>query len=209
VSQLTSATEGRHYRDDGPLLDALGTALSGRNRDRAALPLSTSALLPLVVLLVVPSDQAPAALAVALSLAVLANAQITRTEHGAPFDWLVPPLLRLAEYSALLRLTALVAPDAVPACYALLAAVAYHHYDVVYRLRDRNELPPRWLRWLGLGWEGRLLAAALLAHLGVLAPGLIIAAVVLGAVYVIDGVVGWLRSGRHAAADAGVEEAEV
>jgi hypothetical protein len=208
VSQLTSATEGRHYRDDGPLLDALASALHRRNGAGTALLMSAVVLLPFAVLVPMPRDQAALALAAAALIAALANARVARTEHGGLFDWLVPPLLRLGEYAALLRLTALVAPDAVPACYALLAVLAYHHYDIVYRLRDRGELPPRWLRWFGLGWEGRLLAAALLAHLGLLGSGLLVAAVVLAVVYVTDGVLGWRRSGRHAAVDAGLNEVE-
>jgi hypothetical protein len=208
VSQFTSATEARHYRDDGPLVDLLGRVKRPGEAASAALPLTVVVLLPLLALASVPGEHAPVVLAVTTLVAAAGNARAQHREHSGLFDWLVPPLLRLGEYAALLRLTAVVAPDAVPACYALLAALAYHHYDVVYRLRDRGELPPRWLRWFGLGWEGRLLAAALLAHLGLLASGLLVAAVVLGVVYVTDGVLGWLRSERHAAVDAGLNEAE-
>lgn len=208
MSALTSPGEARHYRDDGPLVDLLGRALRRGNLSAAALPCTVVVLLPLVGLALVSGAGAAGTLAALTLVAAASNARVARAEHTGRLDWLVPSLLRLGEYAALLRLTTLVAPDAVPACYALLAALAYHHYDVVYRLRDRGELPPRWLRWLGLGWEGRLLAAALLASLGVLATGLSVGALVLGVVYVTDGVLGWLRSGRHAAAGTGLDEVE-
>ncbi len=209
MSALTPKGEARHYRDDGPLIDVLGRSLGRGDTFTVALPFTVVVLLPLVVLLFTPSAQAAVVLAVATLVAAVSNAGVARTEHTGRLDWLVPSLLRLGEYAALLRLTTLVAPDAVPACYALLAALAYHHYDVVYRLRDRGELPPRWLRWLGLGWDGRLLGAALLASVGMLGSGLAVAAAMLGVVYVADGVLGWLRSGRHAALENGLAEAEV
>ncbi|WP_262387002.1 DUF5941 domain-containing protein [Streptomyces sp. TRM49041] len=81
-------------------------------------------------------------------------------------DWLVPPVLRAAEYCTVLVLAARSeAPGALPAAFGLVAAVAYHHYDTVYRIRGGTGAPPAWLvRALG-GQEGRTLLVAVLAAL--------------------------------------------
>ena len=49
------------------------------------------------------------------------------------------------------------------AAFALLCALAFRHYDLVYRLRHRGVAPPRWLDRAGGGWDGRLLAGFVLA----------------------------------------------
>ena len=67
--------------------------------------------------------------------------------------WAVPPALRAAEYGALLWIGAVA--GAVPAAFALLCAITFRHYDIVYRLRQRGELPPHWLNRAAGGWDGR------------------------------------------------------
>ncbi|WP_269858905.1 DUF5941 domain-containing protein [Streptomyces sp. RPT161] len=84
-------------------------------------------------------------------------------------DWLVPPILRATEYTVILALAARSGvPGALPAAFGLVAAVAYHHYDTVYRIRGGTGAPPRALVRATGGHEGRLLvitvASALLAH---------------------------------------------
>ncbi|MEU6005263.1 DUF5941 domain-containing protein [Streptomyces sp. NPDC047453] len=83
-----------------------------------------------------------------------------------PLDWLVPPLFRAAEYVTVLVLAARAEVNgALPAAFGLVAAVAYHHYDTVYRIRGNAGAPPVWLvRALG-GQEGRTLFVTLLAAL--------------------------------------------
>ncbi|MFJ2566083.1 DUF5941 domain-containing protein [Streptomyces sp. NPDC087568] len=83
-----------------------------------------------------------------------------------PLDWLVPPLFRAAEYGTVLVLAASADVNgALPAAFGLVAAVAYHHYDTVYRIRGSAGAPPAWLvRALG-GQEGRTLLVTLLAAL--------------------------------------------
>ncbi|WJV51134.1 DUF5941 domain-containing protein [Streptomyces flavofungini] len=80
-------------------------------------------------------------------------------------DWLVPPLFRAAEYVTVLVLAAKADVNgSLPAAFGLVAAVAYHHYDTVYRIRGVGA-PPRWLvRAIG-GHEGRTFAVTVLAAL--------------------------------------------
>lgn len=84
----------------------------------------------------------------------------------APLDWLVPPFFRAAEYGTILVLAAKAEVNgALPAAFGLVAAVAYHHYDTVYRIKGGVGAPPRWLvRAIG-GQECRILVVALAAAL--------------------------------------------
>ncbi|MEV5882270.1 DUF5941 domain-containing protein [Streptomyces sp. NPDC052020] len=105
----------------------------------------------------------------ALGYAVTSGLAVARPLKGS-LDWLVPPFLRAAEYGTVLLLaTKAEAGSAVngvlPAAFGLVAAVAYHHYDTVYRIRGDAGAPPHWLvRAIG-GHEGRTLLAAVLAVL--------------------------------------------
>jgi hypothetical protein len=116
--------------------------------------------------------------------------------HDHPFAWIAPPLLRTLEYGFFIALTALAAPDAAPFCFAFLGVLAFHHYDVVYRLRHQHTEPPTWVRAVGGGWDGRILVASVLALTGVLGPGLVVAAVVLGLVWGTESASSWLRFAR-------------
>lgn len=123
-------------------------------------------------------------------------------------DWLVPPFLRVVEYGLLIALTALAAPDALPVCYALLCVLAFHQYDIVYRLRHQRRIPPPWLQAVGGGWDGRLLVAAILALAGVLGWGLLAGTIALAVVYVAESVASWIRfaQGSQPAADEGDDD---
>ncbi|MFJ8897047.1 DUF5941 domain-containing protein [Streptomyces sp. NPDC102359] len=95
---------------------------------------------------------------------VVCSAAAVRRPLTGPLDWLVPPLFRAAEYGTVLLLAARADVNgALPAAYGLVSAVAYHHYDTVYRIRGDAGAPPRLLvRAIG-GHEGRTLAVAVLA----------------------------------------------
>lgn len=81
-------------------------------------------------------------------------------------DWLVPPLFRAAEYGTVLILAGKAEVNgALPAAFGLVAAVAYHHYDTVYRIRGNAGAPPRWLVRASGGHEGRTLMVVVLAAL--------------------------------------------
>ncbi|MEU8826960.1 DUF5941 domain-containing protein [Streptomyces sp. NPDC048636] len=85
---------------------------------------------------------------------------------SGPLDWLVPPVFRAAEYGTILVVAARSEVNgALPAAFGLVAAVAYHHYDTVYRIRGGAGAPPHWLvRAIG-GHEGRILAVTVAAAL--------------------------------------------
>ena len=110
--------------------------------------------------------------------------------------WLVPPLLRAIEYSFLIALTIIADPDAMPLCFALVAVVALHHYDTVYRLRHQRLAPPAWIDAIGGGWDGRMLLASVFALAGLLDAALLVASVGLALVYAVESTSSWLRYGR-------------
>jgi hypothetical protein len=179
------------YRDDGPLGALIGRAGRGVAVGETALCVLGGALLALAAALL-PLE----AIAGAAVVAVLLVAAGSQRPHAGRLAWLVPPLLRVLEYAFLIRLTAVADGDAMPLCFALLCVLAFHHYDTVYRLRHQRVPPPAWVRAAGGGWEGRVLAACVLALAGVLGPGLLVAALGLGALFVTETVVSWVRFAR-------------
>jgi hypothetical protein len=184
------------YRDDGPLARALGGALGAR----AALPplaLVAAGAAPLLALLALGGDDvALPAVAAAVAWLVLAGALSQGRPHDDRFAWGVPVLLRLVEYAGLLWFAALAGASAVPAAFALLTALAFRHYDVVYRLRYQGVAPPRWLEVAAGGWDGRLLLGFGLLAAGALPAGLFVAAALLAVVLVGESIVGWMRFER-------------
>ncbi|MGB8943992.1 MAG: DUF5941 domain-containing protein, partial [Streptomyces sp.] len=107
----------------------------------------------------------PWVIVAAVIYVVTSGLAVARPLKGA-LDWLVPPFFRAAEYGTVLLLAANADVNgALPAAFGLVSAVAYHHYDTVYRIRGDAGAPPHWLvRAIG-GHEGRTLAVALAAAL--------------------------------------------
>ncbi|MFD7836350.1 DUF5941 domain-containing protein [Streptomyces sp. NPDC059761] len=140
--------------------------------------------------------------------AVLAGAAVARPLKG-PLDWLLPPLFRCAEYVTVLALAVNAdVPGALPAAFGLVAAVAYHHYDTVYRIRGGSGAPPRWLVWTIGGHDGRvLLTAALAAALATRATDFPVAltalAVFVALVVLVESIRFWVSSGAPAVHDEG------
>ena len=184
------------YRDDGPV----GAALGGVAAPAVRLPpvaLVAAGVLPLIVAVAAAGGDASEGLAaLVVGWLVLLGGASSGREDTSRFRWLSPPLLRLAEYAALLWLGSIAGGSGVAAAFALLAAVAFRHYDLVYRLRHRSVAPPRWVSALGLGWDGRLLVALVLLLLGGLTAGLFVLAAVLGTVFAVESALGWSRAGR-------------
>lgn len=121
---------------------------------------------------------------------------------GGKFGWLLPGILRAIEYGLLVRLVAVIDPGAMPAAFGFLAAMAYHHYDTVYRWRHTGRGPAPWANPAGLGVEGRLLVlAGLVSVTADLTVPLAVLAVAMGVTFLAESAVGWrawLRSGPTA-----------
>ena len=189
------------YRDDGPLARALGRLLSPWLR------------LPAPVLLlagVAPLLAGAATWGGRVSLGVAAGVLawaivLGGASRGRPGQlktrWSEAPLLRLAEYGGLLWIAALEGAGTYPAAFALLGALAFRHYDLTYRLRHRAATPARWVDALAGGWDGRLVAGFVLLAAGALPAGYFVAAAVLGALFVGESVLGWMRAARGPASE--------
>jgi phosphatidylglycerophosphate synthase len=196
--------------DSGPLAQGFAAAFRGAAR---ALP---SFAPPVAALTGAAAVVATAALApaggpwpavAALGYACASGLAVARPLKGA-LDWLVPPFFRAAEYLTVLVLAARSdAPGALPAAFGLVAAVAYHHYDTVYRIRGGTGAPPAWLvRTIG-GHEGRTLVVAVLAaaltagdHFTVALTAL---AVAVALVVLVESIRFWVSSGAPAVHDEG------
>ena len=144
------------YRDDGPLGTAIGRAL-GRRIPLPAIALLLVAGLPLLVAIAVEGDGASHGLVAAvIAWAVLIGGLASGRRLTDRLRWTVPPALRAIEYGGLLWIGAVAGEDALPATFALLCAITYHHYETVYGLRHRGVRPAE----LGQRRGGRLGRAA-------------------------------------------------
>ncbi|MEU5025469.1 DUF5941 domain-containing protein [Streptomyces milbemycinicus] len=154
--------------DSGPLAQGFATALRGVARRLPALAAPALALLGAAVVVAVAaltSFGSPWVVVAAAGYALTSGLAVARPLKG-PLDWLVPPVFRAAEYGTILVLAADSGVNgALPAAFGLVSAVAYHHYDTVYRIRGGTGAPPHWLvRAIG-GHEGRTLAVTVAAAL--------------------------------------------
>lgn len=143
----------------------------------------------------------------AVVYAMLSGMAVSRPLKGA-LDWLVPPAFRAAEYCTVLVLAARSdVQGALPAAFGLVSAVAYHHYDTVYRIRGGTGAPPQWLvRTIG-GHEGRTLVVAVLAAVftrhAAFTVALTTVAVAVALVVLVESIRFWVSSGAPAVHDEG------
>jgi hypothetical protein len=74
-----------------------------------------------------------------------------------------------------------------------MTVVAFHHYDTLYRAMQ-DAAAPRWILWLGLGWEVRTIVVLALAVAGTATAtaGLTWGAWLLAALFVVIASVQWL-----------------
>ncbi len=109
------------------------------------------------------------------------------------FGWGVTTGLRVFELGVIALIV--VAGNFSVIAFWIVFAIAYHHYDVLYRSLQ-GAAPPRWLTWFGFGWDGRLLVIVVVAITAVWEPSLMI--VLTWWVLWFAGVasVQWLRSSR-------------
>ena len=127
------------------------------------------------------------------ALAGLVPAATRRRWWAGRAAWAVPALLRLLELGAVALVALVWHPSVVVAAFWWMAVVAFHHYDTLYRAMQ-GAASPRWLVWLGLGWEGRTLVVVALAAAGAAAllAGLGWGAALLAVLFVVVASVQWL-----------------
>lgn len=154
--------------DTGPLAEAASRSLraSVRSLPSYAAPALAAAGGAFLVALALVTPYGTWWPLIGAAVYVLTSALAVARPLAGPLDWLVPPVFRAAEYGLVLVLAARSEVNgALPAAFGLVAAVAYHHYDTVYRIRGGTGAPPRRLvRAIG-GHEGRALAVTLAAAL--------------------------------------------
>jgi hypothetical protein len=181
------------YRDDGPLGTAIGRAL-GRRLPVPPIALLAVAGLPLLLAIVLEGDGASDGLvAGVVAWVVLFGGLASGRPLTDRLRWLVPPALRAIEYATLLWIGAVAADDALPATFALLCAITYHHYENVYGLRHRGEPTPAAVTAAGLGWDGRLVLGVVLLVAGALPAGFYVLAAPLAVLFVGETIRGWRR----------------
>lgn len=190
--------------DSGPLAEVIARFLPGPSRPTA--PLSAAAGALLVTLGAWAWGPSWWVVLMAGGYIMASAEAIERPLKGA-LDWLIPPFFRAAEYCTVLILAAKADVNgALPAAFGLVAAVAYHHYDTVYRIRGNAGASPAWLvRAIG-GHEGRtllvtVLAAALTASQFTVALTALAVAVAL--LVLVESIRFWVSSGAPAVHDEG------
>ncbi|GAA4813189.1 DUF5941 domain-containing protein [Streptomyces ziwulingensis] len=151
--------------DSGPLAEAVARVAAAGSGRRAPAFVSAAAGAALVVAAALVWGPGWWVVLLAAAYVLLAGEAVAHPLKGA-LDWLVPPFFRAAEYLTVLILAARAEVNgALPAAFGLVAAVAYHHYDTVYRIRGAAGAPPAWLVRAVGGHEGRTLVVAVLAAL--------------------------------------------
>ena len=180
-------------RDDGPLARALAPLGAAVGLPAAVLLLL--GVIPLFAVIVLDGAGASDALVGAVLLWLVVAGAISRGRpHDDPLRWAVPPALRLGEYTGIVWLGALAGGSGPAAAFALLAAVAFRHYDLFYRPRFLGTPPASWVGDLAGGWEGRLLGAYVLLVAGALPAGLFTAAALFGMLFVAESARAWSRA---------------
>jgi hypothetical protein len=123
---------------------------------------------------------------------LLARAMAKRIHVRTRFNWLVPGTIRALEYGLLMLTAALAHGNAMRACFALLAVLAFHHYDTVYRLRQQGAPPPAWVSIAGGGWDGRIILAFIALAAAVTTAGMAVAAALLAVLFGGESVASWI-----------------
>lgn len=196
------------YRDDGPL----ASLVRARPLPMPSLLLTVLAVAAAAIGLSTDAAIGAASLAGIVAFVVLGTFGGAGREHPQ-VQWLVPPLLRGGEFGIIAVLTLRAEPAALWLAYAFLAAVAFHLYDIVYRLRHQRKAPPTYVRLLGGGWEGRTIIMTVAALTGTMSPVLTVAAIWCGTMFVAESMRSWvtlaLDETRRSHVGTEVEEEEV
>jgi hypothetical protein len=191
------------YRDDGPIAHALGRLTKGQLPP--LLPLLVAGIVTAILLVAGVNGQTSPAVFAPVLVLLLAGPGSTHP-HSGRLDWLVPPLMRAIEYGYLATL-GFAHGVSKPLVYAFLFVLAYHHYDTVYRTRQRL-WPAKWVFVAGLGWEGRMLIAAVATLVGKLPVVLAVLGVYFLLLFGIESVYTWVRTGTGKGVMVNLEEEE-
>jgi hypothetical protein len=191
------------YRDDGPICGLLGRFAQGNLPPLA--PVLIAGAITLVLLLAGVGGEGGLAL-FAPVVALLLTGPASTHPHDGRLDWLVPPLIRGIEYGYLAVL-GFAHGVSEPLIYALVAVLAYHHYDTVYRTRQKL-WPQEWVSRAGFGWEGRMLIVAAAGFVGALPFVYAALAAYLGVLFVVESVLTWTRTDRGSGVMVNLEEEE-
>jgi Family of unknown function (DUF5941) len=183
------------YRDDGPIARELGDL--GRSLPLSGPALALAALVPLLVVAIAGgSELSHTGAGIVLVWVLLVGGASSGVPGRQKISWAVTPLMRLTEYAALIWIAGLHGASAYPAAFALIFALQFRHYDLVYRLRHRGVQPPRWVSTLSGGWDGRLVLGYALLVAGALPAGFYVVAAVFGIAFAGEAVHGWVLVGR-------------
>ncbi|MFJ2395744.1 MULTISPECIES: DUF5941 domain-containing protein [unclassified Streptomyces] len=190
--------------DSGPLVDLLARLARGTARHTAPVSALIGGFLVVASAVLWGSGWQTVVFAVVYTL--MSAIAVVSPLKGA-LDWLVPPVFRAAEYLTVLVLAVKADVNGVlPAAFGLVAAVAYHHYDTVYRIRGNAGAPPRWLVRATGGHEGRTLLVTVLAALLTAAQfevALTVLAVAVAVLVLFESIRFWASSGAPAVHDEG------
>jgi uncharacterized protein DUF5941 len=201
----TSRTPLERYRDDGPLARLLGAAI-GRAIPVPPLPIALVGTAGLLAIAAMEGDAASnGAVALAVAWFVLWAGVSSGRPHTDRFAWALPGVIRVGEYGAVIWIGTTVGESSSAAAFALIAALAFRHYDLVYRPRFQGSPPAAWLDVVLGGWDGRLILVALLLVADALPAALFVLAGVLAVVLVTECVASWAR---HVAAPVSIYEDE-
>ena len=185
------------YRDDGPVARALGAAVAPRIRRVPAVLPALAAVVPMLVAIAIAgADASNLAAGIVLAWLVVVGGVSCGASHSDRMAWAVPPTVRLGEYVALLWIATLDDVASQPAAFALLCALAFRAYDLVYRLRHQASTPAAWVNALSLGWEGRVILAFVLLAAGALPAGYFVWAAIVAVVFVGEATVSWMAHAR-------------
>jgi len=184
-------TQLQAYRDDGPIARFLGGLAQGNLPTLA--PALVAGVITAILLMVGGGSENDWVLFTPV-VTLLLTGPAASNPHTGKLDWLVPPVIRGIEYGYVAVLGfAHGVPE--PLIYVLIAVLAYHHYDTVYRTRQRL-WPQEWVFRAGLGWDGRMSVIAIAGLMGALPFAYAALTVYLGVLFGAESVSTWTRTGR-------------
>jgi hypothetical protein len=184
-----------HQVDLGPLARAVGRL--------AALPFAAAVvgcvLVGLGALVVAAADATPWLVVALAAVGILLVGAGCRPPLQDPLGWQASTLLWGAEAALVLAVAGSLPGRAQWCAYVYLAAVAWHRYDVAYRLRDTGLAAAPWVTVATLGVDGRWLLLAVTAALGGPVGALLAwGSLVLICVYAAESAAGWRAWARAA-----------